>query len=100
MLNPYSLLSQQVLMVLQEVLLHPSTVLGQESEWLIYNEFVLTTKNYIRTVTHIKPEWLLEIAPIYYDLSDFKSGEVKTALQRVEEKLRKKQALSKKSSRR
>lgn len=43
----------------QSVLLHPSTVLAQESEWVLYNEFVLTTKNYIRTVTAIKPEWLL-----------------------------------------
>lgn len=43
----------------QNVLLHPSTVLQQESEWLVYNEFVLTTKNYIRTVTTVKPEWLL-----------------------------------------
>ena len=43
----------------QSVLLHPSTVLGQESEWVVYNEFVLTTKNYIRSVTAVKPEWLL-----------------------------------------
>lgn len=43
----------------QSVLLHPSTVLSQDSEWLIYNEFVLTTKNYIRTVTTVKAEWLL-----------------------------------------
>lgn len=43
----------------QSVLLHPSTVLGQDCEWVVYNEFVLTTKNYIRTVTAVKPEWLL-----------------------------------------
>lgn len=43
----------------QNVLLHPSTVLGQDSEWVVYNEFVLTTKNYIRTVTAVRPEWLL-----------------------------------------
>jgi len=43
----------------QNVILHPSTVLQQDSEWLVYNEFVLTTKNYIRTVTSVKPEWLL-----------------------------------------
>ena len=43
----------------QSVLLHPSTVLQQESEWLVYNEFVLTTKNYVRTVTAVKAEWLL-----------------------------------------
>lgn len=43
----------------QNVLLHPSTVLSHEAEWVLYNEFVLTTKNYIRTVTAVKPEWLL-----------------------------------------
>lgn len=43
----------------QSVLLHPSTVLGTDAEWVLYNEFVLTSKNYIRTVTAIKPEWLL-----------------------------------------
>jgi pre-mRNA-splicing factor ATP-dependent RNA helicase DHX15/PRP43 len=43
----------------QSVLLHPSTVLAQEAEWVVYNEFVLTTKNYIRTVTAVKAEWLL-----------------------------------------
>lgn len=43
----------------QSVLLHPSTVLAHDAEWVLYNEFVLTTKNYIRTVVAIKPEWLL-----------------------------------------
>ena len=43
----------------QNVLLHPSTVLAHEAEWVLYNEFVLTSKNYIRTVTAVKPEWLL-----------------------------------------
>jgi pre-mRNA-splicing factor ATP-dependent RNA helicase DHX15/PRP43 len=43
----------------QNVLLHPSCVLQQDSEWVLYNEFVLTSKNYIRTVTAVKPEWLL-----------------------------------------
>ncbi|KAJ9623058.1 DEAH-box ATP-dependent RNA helicase prp43 [Taxawa tesnikishii (nom. ined.)] len=56
----------------QSVLVHPSTVLGQDAEWVLYNEFVLTTKNYIRTVTAVKPEWLLDIAPNYYDLAEFK----------------------------
>lgn len=43
----------------QNVILHPSTVLQTESDWLLYNEFVLTTKNFIRTVTTVKPEWLM-----------------------------------------
>ena len=43
----------------QNVLVHPSTMLAHEAEWVLYNEFVLTSKNYIRTVTAVKPEWLL-----------------------------------------
>ncbi|PAA76825.1 hypothetical protein BOX15_Mlig000835g4, partial [Macrostomum lignano] len=39
----------------QNVQLHPSTCLDRKPEWVIYNEFVLTTKNYIRTCTDIKP---------------------------------------------
>ncbi|KAI9832297.1 MAG: DEAH-box ATP-dependent RNA helicase prp43 [Sarea resinae] len=76
----------------QSVLLHPSTVLGQESEWVVYNEFVLTTKNYIRTVTAVKPEWLLDIAPTYYDLATFGKGEIKSSLTRTVEKMRRREA--------
>jgi hypothetical protein len=39
------------------VQLHPSTCLDHKPEWVLYNEFVLTTKNYIRTCTDIKPDW-------------------------------------------
>lgn len=49
----------------QNVLLHPSTVLAHDAEWVLYNEFVLTTKNYIRTVTAVKPEWLLVRFPCF-----------------------------------
>ena len=47
----------------QSVLLHPSTVLVTDAEWVLYNEFVLTSKNYIRTVTAVKVEWLL-VSPL------------------------------------
>ncbi|KAL8732123.1 MAG: hypothetical protein Q9181_004061 [Wetmoreana brouardii] len=77
----------------QNVLLHPSTVLGQESEWLVYNEFVLTTKNFIRTVTTVRPEWLLDIAPNYYDLASFTKGPVKSALERAVQKIRRKEMM-------
>ncbi|KAG4301024.1 hypothetical protein PCANB_002638 [Pneumocystis canis] len=70
----------------QPVGLHPSTVLNHSPEWVLYNEFVLTSKNYIRTVTSIKPEWLLEIAPIYYNIDEFPAGDMKTSLQRVQQK--------------
>ncbi len=41
----------------QVVALHPSCCLDHKPEWAVFNEFVLTTKNYIRTVTAIKGEW-------------------------------------------
>ncbi|KAG4430704.1 DEAH-box ATP-dependent RNA helicase prp43 [Cadophora sp. M221] len=77
----------------QSVLLHPSTVLGVDSDWVVYNEFVLTTKNYVRTVTAVRPEWLLDIAPTYYDLETFAKGEIKTSLQRTLDKVKRKQAM-------
>lgn len=38
----------------QVVQLHPSHALDRKPEWILYNEFVLTSKNYIRTVTEVK----------------------------------------------
>ena len=75
----------------QEVLIHLSTVLAQDNEWLVYNEFVLTTKNYIRTVTQVNAEWLLELAPVYYDLSTFQKSEVQIALKKTVEKAKQKE---------
>ncbi|GJN74496.1 pre-mRNA splicing factor ATP-dependent RNA helicase PRP43 [Purpureocillium lilacinum] len=77
----------------QAVLIHPSTVLRTEFDWVLYNEFVLTSKQYVRTCTGIRPEWLLEIAPVYYDLDTFEQGEVKRSLQRAAEKKRRKEAM-------
>eukprot|EP01027_Heterolobosea_sp_BB2_P007011 GEZU01010493.1.p1 GENE.GEZU01010493.1~~GEZU01010493.1.p1 ORF type:complete len:563 (+),score=190.17 GEZU01010493.1:688-2376(+) len=72
----------------QVVALHPSTILGHKPEWVLYHEFVLTTKNYIRTVTDVKGEWLLEIAPHYYDISTFPQCEAKRVLERLASKMK------------
>ena len=81
--------------------LHPSCGLNTQSEWVIFNEFVLTTRPYIRTVTSVQPEWytslsvdhdrlahwtfdrLVELAPVYFDLATFPDGGAKRALMRV-----------------
>ncbi|KAF6752395.1 pre-mRNA-splicing factor ATP-dependent RNA helicase PRP43 [Ephemerocybe angulata] len=70
----------------QVVALHPSCGLEGQPEWVLFNEFVLTTRPYIRTVSEIKPEWLLEYAPLYYDLKTFPDGETKRALQKASAK--------------
>ncbi|EKM77230.1 hypothetical protein AGABI1DRAFT_101903 [Agaricus bisporus var. burnettii JB137-S8] len=66
--------------------LHPSCGLKTQPEWVISNEFVLTTRLYIRTVTEVRPEWLLENARLYFDLDSFPNGETKRALKRVQAK--------------
>ncbi|OBZ72947.1 putative pre-mRNA-splicing factor ATP-dependent RNA helicase prp43 [Grifola frondosa] len=71
----------------QVVALHPSCGLDTQPDWVIFNEFVLTTKPYIRTVTEVRPEWLLQYATQYYDLSTFPDGETKRALQKVSNRL-------------
>lgn len=33
---------------------------------MVYQELVLTSKEFMRTVSEIKPEWLVEVAPHMY----------------------------------
>ncbi len=66
----------------QVVSLHPSCGLDTQPEWVLFNEFVLTTRPFIRTVTEIQPQWLIELAANYYDMATFADGETKRALQR------------------
>ena len=40
-------------------------------------------QNYIRTCTPVQGEWLLELAPHYYELSSFPKCEAKNSLERV-----------------
>jgi hypothetical protein len=35
-------------------------------KWILYNEIVVTAKNYMRDVSKIEVEWLLELAPHFY----------------------------------
>jgi len=72
----------------QVVSIHPSTCLTDRPEWIVYNEVVLTNKQYVRTVTAVKGEWLVNIAPEYYDLSNFPEGSARTQLERLFERKR------------
>jgi pre-mRNA-splicing factor ATP-dependent RNA helicase DHX15/PRP43 len=72
----------------QVVSLHPSTALEHKPEWVCYHEFVLTTSNYVRTCTSIRGEWLVEIAPHYFDLDNFPEGDARRALERLYERQR------------
>lgn len=62
----------------QTVHIHPSSGLAQVlPRWAIYHELVLTTKEYMRQVTELKPEWLVDIAPHYYQLKDVEDSGAK-----------------------
>ena len=67
----------------QAVHVHPSTTLDTKPEWVLYHEFVLTSRNYIRTCTAVRGEWLVDLAPHYYDLANFPQGEARRALERL-----------------
>jgi len=67
----------------QVVGLHPSCGLDSQPEWVVFNEFVLTTRPYIRTVSEVQVGWLSEFAPTYFDLAGFPDGEMKRALERA-----------------
>lgn len=78
----------------QVVILHSSCGLDTQPKWVLFNEFVLTTRPYIHTVSKVRPEWyvsrppcwypslkcvfrLLEFAPSYFDLLSLPNGETK-----------------------
>jgi len=64
----------------QPAVLHPSCRLDTQPEWVIFNEFVLTNRPYIRTVTGVRPEWLLESSSSYFDLNNWPDSETERAL--------------------
>mmetsp|Transcript_22381 Transcript_22381/g.48638 ORF Transcript_22381/g.48638 Transcript_22381/m.48638 type:complete len:721 (-) Transcript_22381:99-2261(-) len=64
----------------QIVYIHPGSSIDEKPQWVLFEEFALTSKNYIRTVTTTKGEWLVEMAPHYFDLENFPECEAKDEL--------------------
>ncbi|EEC48810.1 predicted protein [Phaeodactylum tricornutum CCAP 1055/1] len=62
------------------VYIHPSSVMAKEEEpppWLVFFELTFTTKEFMRQVAPIKPSWLVEIAPHYYQETDIEDSKTK-----------------------
>ena len=70
----------------QVVKLYPSSVLKDKPDWVMYHEFVLTTANYMRTVTTVDGEWLMDLAPQYYNLQMFPDCAAKNDLIAIEKR--------------
>jgi len=92
----------------QPVQLHPSCDLDGKPDWVVFNEFVLTTTPYIRTVSAVDPEWwvlyyeflgivvcflifggcrLFKEAPRFYDISSWPEGPMRDDLERASKRL-------------
>lgn len=56
----------------QCVYIHPSSCLHGDMppRWLVYNEVMLTSKEYMRLISEIEPSWLAEVAPSFYKAQD------------------------------
>lgn len=66
----------------QQAFIHPSSVMYQKSpEYVIYHELVQTTREYLRDLCVIEPQWLPELAPKLFakvdasNMSRVKQGE-------------------------
>jgi pre-mRNA-splicing factor ATP-dependent RNA helicase DHX16 len=78
----------------QTVMIHPSSCLypkvtKEETEdgktiyireqgitlpkWVLYHELVFTSREFMRQVIEIQPEWLIEVAPHYYTQKDIEA---------------------------
>ena len=72
------------------VKVHPSSALSSYPEWIIYNELVLTSQHYVRTVTTVRADWLVEASTKYFeDMDEFPKNEARRVLESAKEKLRK-----------
>eukprot|EP00299_Pterocystis_sp_00344_P002476 c12799_g1_i1.p1 GENE.c12799_g1_i1~~c12799_g1_i1.p1 ORF type:complete len:461 (-),score=117.84 c12799_g1_i1:61-1332(-) len=59
----------------QTVHMHPQSSLFEDTpQWLIYHELVFTSKEYMRQILEIEPNWLVEIAPHYYQQKDIEGS--------------------------
>lgn len=53
--------------------LHPSSGLyglGYTPEYVVYHELLLTSREYMRTVTAVDPRWLAELGPMFFALRE------------------------------
>ncbi|CAK0875895.1 unnamed protein product [Prorocentrum cordatum] len=50
----------------QAVNIHPASFLQHKPEWVLYNETVVTDRCYMRNVTAVAPEMLIEAAPRWF----------------------------------
>ncbi|KAL7133184.1 hypothetical protein ABFS83_12G122900 [Erythranthe nasuta] len=69
----------------QVVYIDPSSALfRRQPDWVIYNELVMTTKEYMRDVTAVDHMWLAELAPRFFRVADSKRISKRKRRERIE----------------
>ena len=81
----------------QVVAIHPSTTMDSKPQFVVYHEFILTSKNFIRIVmtfclikkqvSNIRGEWLFQLAANHFKPEDVKNIETRRELQNIERDL-------------
>ena len=62
----------------QHVSIHPSSSMFESlPKWVVYHELVFTSKEFMRQIIEIKPEWLIELAPHFYEKKDIEDSSSK-----------------------
>jgi pre-mRNA-splicing factor ATP-dependent RNA helicase DHX15/PRP43 len=64
----------------KEAEIHPSSCLQRRPDWIMYSAYVFTSRDYIRTVSEIKVDWLLEASETFFAPENLSEGLVKRAL--------------------
>ena len=64
--------------------IHPGSYLAKrEPDWVVFDEMVKTTREYMKNVIEVNPAWLLEVAPFYFTTKEIQEPEKTPNLQRV-----------------
>jgi len=53
--------------------LHPTSALygmGYSSDYVVYHELIMTSKEYMQCVTAVDAEWLAELGPMFYSIKE------------------------------
>lgn len=62
----------------QTIYIHPSSGLFEKNpKWVLFFELVRTSKEYMRQVMIIEPEWLLEAAPYFFNAKELEDDSKK-----------------------
>jgi pre-mRNA-splicing factor ATP-dependent RNA helicase DHX15/PRP43 len=81
--------SYQVLKENHIVLIHPSSALKKKQPFVLYLDFVLTSRNYIRMLSPIEPNWLVKMFPDYYSHQNISNPEVKQIFRKIQSSFKK-----------